>query len=180
MGICRMSGSAKAAVPETTRRGLLALAHGLALSSAFPPTRAWAQTATDPYASSPFRRLSTAQWRARLGPGAFLTLRQQATERPFSSPLLSEQRPGTYACAGCGLTLFRSQNKYDSGTGWPTFSRAQPGVFGFAMDRSQGMVRTEYHCACCLGHHGHLFDDGPPPTHQRWCSNGVALTFRAA
>lgn len=104
-------------------------------------------------------------------------LRDCATEPPFSSPLLHEKRPGRYLCAACHAPLFESAAKYDSGTGWPSFFRPIAGAVGTRWDFSHGMVRIEYHCARCGGHQGHVFDDGPPPTGQRWCNNGLALIF---
>jgi peptide-methionine (R)-S-oxide reductase len=121
--------------------------------------------------------LTDAQWRQRLTPTQYEVLRREGTERPWSSPLNDEKRAGTYKCVGCGLALFSSKTKYDSGTGWPSFYDALPGVFGFREDRKFFMVRTEYHCARCGGHHGHVFDDGPRPTGKRYCNNGVCLTF---
>ena len=125
-------------------------------------------------------QLSATEWRRRLGPQRFRILREEGTERPYTSPLLKERRKGTYACAGCGLPLFSSAAKYDSGTGWPSFWRAMPNSIGYRRDTSLGMVRIEEHCRRCGGHLGHLFDDGPPPTGKRHCINGLSLTFRPA
>ena len=129
------------------------------------------------YASSPIRRLTPAQWQARLSPAAFGVLRREDTERPGTSALLNEHRRGTFVCAGCELPLFRSQWKYDSHTGWPSFYDAIPGALGRKTDFAIGFPRIEYHCARCLGHQGHIFDDGPRPTGLRYCNNGVALRF---
>ena len=117
------------------------------------------------------------EWRAKLDPKVFEVLRHEATERAGTSPLNNEHRRGTFSCAGCSLPLFQSAWKFDSGTGWPSFFRAMNENIGRQTDRSLGMVRTEYHCAQCLGHQGHLFDDGPRPTGLRYCNNGVALKF---
>lgn len=106
-----------------------------------------------------------------------LVLRQCATEPPWSSPLLGEKRVGVYLCAGCHQPLFHSSAKFDSGTGWPSFFQALPGAVGTRLDLSHGMIRTEYHCARCGGHQGHVFEDGPAPTGLRYCNNGLALIF---
>lgn len=123
---------------------------------------------------------TAAEWRRRLGPQRYRILRQHGTERPYSSPLLKEKRRGIFACAGCGLPLFSSATKYDSGTGWPSFWKALPGAIGTSRDTSFGMVRVEEHCRRCGGHLGHIFDDGPKPTGKRHCINGLSLTFRPA
>jgi len=136
-----------------------------------------AAAAVDPFAGASWRRLTEAQWRARLPGPAFEVLRHEATEFAFSSPLNREHRRGVFTCLGCGLELFRSQWKYDSGTGWPSFYQAIPGALGRKSDFALAIPRTEYHCARCLGHHGHVFDDGPAPTGLRYCNNGVALAF---
>ena len=118
------------------------------------------------------------EWRKQLSPAAYAVLRQHGTERAFTSPLNREKRAGTFLCAGCGQTLFSSNDKYESGSGWPSFIRALPGAVGTETDESHGMTRTEVHCARCGGHLGHVFDDGPRPTGERFCMNGVALDFR--
>jgi peptide-methionine (R)-S-oxide reductase len=124
--------------------------------------------------------LSDAQWRERLTPPQYQVLRREGTERAFTSPLNDEKRKGTFHCAGCDLALFTSEMKFDSGTGWPSFFTTLPGVFGTRTDFKLILPRTEYHCVRCGGHHGHVFDDGPPPTGKRYCNNGVALKFVAA
>ena len=122
--------------------------------------------------------LSREEWRERLNaPLAFEVLRREATERPFTSPLNDEKRDGVFLCAGCGLPLFTSAMKFDSGTGWPSFFTTIPGAFETKRDFKLVLPRTEYHCARCGGHHGHVFKDGPQPTGERWCNNGIALRF---
>ena len=123
-------------------------------------------------------RLSDADWRRRLSPAAFAVLRQEQTERAGTSPLNKEHRRGTFACAGCGNPLFKSETKFESGTGWPSFYAPIKGAVGTRTDRKLLFARTEVHCARCGGHLGHVFDDGPPPTGKRYCMNGVALRFR--
>lgn len=157
------------------RRGFLAAAAFLALAA----PRAALAAAKDAFANSPFRRLGDADWRKRLPVASYLVLRQEDTERPGTSALLSEHRKGTFVCLGCDLPLFKSDMKYESGTGWPSFFRALPGAVATKTDFKIGVPRTEYHCAQCLGHQGHLFDDGPKPTGKRYCNNGVALKFVA-
>jgi peptide-methionine (R)-S-oxide reductase len=122
-------------------------------------------------------KLSKEQWRKRLDGNQFDVLREEGTERPGSSPLNNEKRPGVFTCAGCGLPVFTSEMKYESGTGWPSFFASIPAAFETRTDFKLILPRTEYHCARCGGHHGHVFSDGPPPTGKRWCNNGVALKF---
>ena len=121
--------------------------------------------------------LTPAQWRQRLSADQYYVLRRQGTERAGSSPLNSEHRRGSFLCAGCDLPVFRSQDKYESGTGWPSFIRPIRGAVRTRPDNSLFMARTEVHCRRCGGHLGHVFDDGPPPTGQRWCMNGLAMKF---
>jgi len=117
------------------------------------------------------------EWKKLLTPAQYNVLRQEGTEGPYTSPLNDEKRAGTYACAGCELSLFSSNMKFDSGTGWPSFYTSLPNHVETKIDFRLIFPRTEYHCARCGGHQGHVFKDGPPPTGQRWCNNGLALVF---
>ncbi len=118
-----------------------------------------------------------AYWAERLSPEAYRVLFEEATEYAGSSPLNREKRDGSFVCAACGTPLFDSSAKYDSGTGWPSFWQALPDAVGTKTDHKLLMPRTEYHCAKCGGHQGHVFEDGPLPTGLRYCNNGVALRF---
>jgi peptide-methionine (R)-S-oxide reductase len=118
-----------------------------------------------------------AEWREKLSPTAYRVLREHGTERAGTSPLDHEKRAGTFVCAGCGLPLFDSEAKFDSGTGWPSFSAPLADSVGTRDDRALFMHRTEVHCRRCGGHLGHVFDDGPTPTGQRYCMNGVCMAF---
>ena len=121
-----------------------------------------------------------AEWRAILSPEAFRVLRDHGTERPGSSKLNAEKRAGVFVCAGCGAALFEAATKFESGTGWPSFWAPIEGAVATRTDRSFFMTRTEVHCAQCGGHLGHVFPDGPRPTGQRYCMNGVSLDFKPA
>ncbi len=118
-----------------------------------------------------------AEWKNQLPPDSYHVLREEGTERPFTSPLNHEKRAGTFGCAGCDLTLFASRFKFDSGTGWPSFFDTIPNHIATKTDHNLLFARTEYHCAQCGGHQGHVFNDGPQPTGLRYCNNGVALKF---
>ncbi|HEY1892293.1 MAG TPA: peptide-methionine (R)-S-oxide reductase MsrB [Steroidobacteraceae bacterium] len=144
-----------------------------------------ARRATLPFAlaakggSGPYEVTHTdAEWHKLLTKDQYDVLREEATEHPYSSPLNSEHRAGTFACAGCALDLFSSRTKFDSHTGWPSFWAPLPNAVSTRNDMTFGMVRTEVHCRRCGGHLGHVFDDGPPPTGDRYCMNGLAMTFK--
>ena len=124
-----------------------------------------------------FKDRSEAEWRQALSPEQFHVLRQHGTERAGTSPLNAEKRTGMFQCGGCGQALFSSDTKFESGTGWPSFFAPLPAAVATTTDTSFGMARTEVHCASCGGHLGHVFPDGPKPTGQRYCMNGVALVF---
>jgi peptide-methionine (R)-S-oxide reductase len=167
------------------RRRFLWLIAGAGTAAAAPAlllraTDVTTSNAAAPGASfAPLRRAPDA-WRELLDEAAFDVLFREATERPFSSPLNDETRAGTYLCAACYLPLFSSTAKYDSGTGWPSFYQPIAAQHvGTRRDFKLIIPRTEYHCARCGGHQGHVFNDGPKPTGQRWCNNGVALRFVA-
>lgn len=159
------------------RRSLL---QGLALLPAAPllASQAPLSLAAAPAATSvePLDKPHSA-WRELLSAEAYAVLFEEDTERPGSSPLNQEKRAGTYLCAACYLPLFDSRHKYESGTGWPSFTQPIDGHTAFSRDFKLIFPRTEYHCARCGGHQGHMFDDGPPPRGERWCNNGVALRF---
>ena len=159
-----------------SRRSLLAA--GVA-GAAATLSAAWRTAAAGSAAT--FEVIHTdAEWRKLLTRDQFEVLRHEATERPFSSPLLHEARRGTFACAGCDLPLFSSTTKFESHTGWPSFWIPLEKAVGTTRDVTLGMVRTAVHCRRCGGHLGHVFDDGPKPTGLRYCMNGVAMTFKPA
>jgi peptide-methionine (R)-S-oxide reductase len=119
-----------------------------------------------------------AEWRQKLTPEQFRVLRQHGTERPFTSPLNDEHRKGVFVCAACALELYKSDTKFDSGTGWPSFFAPIEGAVATSRDFKLIYPRTEVHCSRCGGHLGHVFDDGPEPTGKRYCMNGVAMQFK--
>jgi peptide-methionine (R)-S-oxide reductase len=179
------------------RRSLCLALLGLPLAAGYLPLPAAARNDADieamrsrwrdllptgfkPPAADDTLELGESEWRTRLTDAQFQVLRDDGTERPGSSPLNDEKRAGIFACAGCQLPLFSSEMKYDSGTGWPSFFTSIPGAVQTRRDYKYGWTRVEYHCARCGGHQGHVFDDGPAPTRERWCNNGVALQFLAA
>jgi len=159
-----------------TRRNLLGLlsAIGLGPQAMSTETAAAAPSGIEPLV------LTGAQWKQRLTPAQYDVLRNHGTERAGTSALNAEKRSGRYLCAGCDLPLFTSAMKFDSGTGWPSFFTTLPGALQTSTDFKLILPRTEYHCARCGGHHGHVFDDGPRPTGKRYCNNGVALKFEVA
>ena len=166
----------KSTVSETmTRRAWLVGGSSVAVLAAL-----WWTKGPDARAGSFEVVKSDDEWRRLLKPEAYKVLRHEATERPYSSPLNGEKRPGIFACAGCDLPLFSSATKFESGTGWPSFYQPLANAVETSIDRSLLMTRTEVHCRRCGGHLGHVFEDGPKPTGLRYCMNGVALTFRPA
>jgi peptide-methionine (R)-S-oxide reductase len=172
-----MEGRGGAEDLEMTTRRLFIASGGAVLVAAL--ARQWRPTTSR--AAETFMVAHTdAEWRKLLTPDQYAVLRKEGTERPFTSPLLHEERKGVFACAGCGLDLFSSSTKFDSGTGWPSFWAPVANAVGTAEDTSFGMTRTAVHCSRCGGHLGHVFDDGPKPTGLRYCMNGVALTFKPA
>ena len=162
------------------RRSLLQRLWPFAAALPVPPDRARREGAPgSDTAGAGVRRMNRPDefWRDKVSPQAYAVLFNEATERAGSSPLNAEKRPGRFICAACHLPLFESEHKFESGTGWPSFTQAIAGHTGSMRDFKLIFPRTEYHCARCGGHQGHIFDDGPPPLGKRWCNNGLALAF---
>jgi peptide-methionine (R)-S-oxide reductase len=154
------------------------LTAGVALAVLSTATRNGEAGAMQTTETIDYRSLSDAEWRKRLTAYQYDVLRKHGTERAGTSPLNREKRKGIFACAGCDLPLFSSDTKFESGTGWPSFNDPVPGSVETSSDTTYGMVRTEVHCSRCGSHLGHVFEDGPPPTHLRYCINGVAMDFK--
>jgi len=156
------------AAPPTTMKGVDELQQNW---KSFLPAGANVPSPSEPV------KLAKDEWKKRLPAESFHVMREEGTERAGTSPLDREKRPGVFACAGCGLPLFTSAMKFDSGTGWPSFFTTIPGTLATQRDFKLIVPRTEYHCVRCGGHQGHVFNDGPAPTGLRYCNNGVALRF---
>src|SRR5690349_18922389 len=164
-----------------SRRGLIGSAAALAVAAGAGFLAFGRDSGSPAEAAERFEVTKTpAEWRRLLGPQRYAVLREAHTERAGSSPLDHEKRRGTFLCAGCDLPVYSSAAKFDSGTGWPSFTAPLAGAVRFRPDRTLFMVRTEVHCRRCGGHLGHVFDDGPKPTGKRFCMNGLALKFRPA
>ena len=156
-----------------SRRTFILIPSMSILKTIFKPMRVLASS----LASEEEWNLSNEEWKSRLSPESYYILREEGTERAFSSELNNEKRKGVFHCAGCDLPLFLSDKKYDSGTGWPSFWESIKGSVETKLDFKLIVPRTEYHCSRCGGHQGHVFNDGPPPTGKRYCNTGLALRF---
>ena len=167
---------------DPIRRALLLLGAGAVTAAALSGLRRLAVSPARAAAATEHFEVTHTdeEWKALLTPDQYAVLREEATERPYSSPLEREHRKGTFHCAGCDNALFASSTKFESGTGWPSFYKPLAHAVGETRDLTLGMVRTEVHCRRCGGHLGHVFDDGPKPTGLRYCMNGVAMTFAPA
>jgi len=153
--------------------------HALAVATVFPLLPACLRTSVVGSAANPITPLNKPQvaWRELVSPRAYQILFEEATERPESSNLVYEDREGTFICAACYLPLFESAHKFESWTGWPSFTQPIAGHIATKLDFKMIKPRTEYHCVRCGGHQGHVFSDGPLPRGERWCNNGIALKF---